>query len=85
MTATAIEMPRSIFNFSGQMHLDTFSIPFEEISIDFDRYDDLAINGLRLALEAIRLQVDGFAYWQRRKPVGRPAYEERVVLIAFLV
>ena len=85
MTATAIEMPRSIFNYYGQMHLDTFSIPLEKVMIDFDRYDDLAINGLRLALEAIRLHADEFSYWQRRKPVGRPAYEERIVLIAFLV
>ena len=80
MTATLIEMPRSIFNFSGQTHLDTFSIRFEEVSIDFDNYDDLVINGLRLAMEAIRLRADDFSYWQRRRPVGRPAYEDRVVL-----
>jgi hypothetical protein len=53
MTATVIEIPRSIFNFSGQMHLDTFSIPFEKVAIDFDSYDDLAINGLRMAMKAI--------------------------------
>jgi transposase len=78
-------MPRSIFKFSGQMHLDTFSISFEKVPIDFDRYDDLAINGLLLAMEAIRLHTDEFSYWQRRRPVGRPAYDERVVLIGFLV
>ena len=78
-------MPSSIFNFSGQTHLDTFSIRFEEVSIDFKSYDDLAINGLRLAMEAIRLRADDFSYWQRRRPVGRPAYEDRVVLIAILV
>jgi len=85
MTATMIEMPSSIFNFSGQTHLDTFSIRFEEVSIDFDSYDDLAINGLRLAMEAIRLRADDFSYWQRRRPVGRPAYGDRIVLIAILV
>ncbi|MCE5295781.1 MAG: transposase, partial [Euryarchaeota archaeon] len=85
MTATIIEIPRSIFSFYGQTHLDTFSIQFEKVSIDFDRYDDLAINGLRLAMEAIRLHADEFSFWQRRRLVGRPAYEERVVLIAFLV
>ena len=67
------------------MHLDTFSIQFEKVTIDFERYDDLAINGLRLAMEAIRLHADKFSFWQRRKPVGRPAYEERVILIALLV
>jgi len=85
MTATEIEIPRSVFNYSGQMHLDTFSIRFEKVPVDFDRYDDLAINGFRLAMEAIRLHAHEFSYWQRRRPVGRPAYEERVVLIAFLV
>jgi len=85
MTATLIEMPRSIFNFSGQTHLGTFSIRFEEVSIDFDRYDDLAINGLRMAMEAIRLRADDFSYWQKRRTVGRPAYEDRVVFVPILV
>jgi hypothetical protein len=67
------------------MHLDTFSIPFEKVPIDFDRYDDLAINSLRLAMEAICLHADEFSYWQRRRPVCQPAYDGRVVLIAFLV
>jgi transposase len=85
MTATEIEIPRSVFSFSGQMHIDTFSVQFEKVPIDFDRYDDLAIHGFRLAMEAIRLHADEFSYWQRRRPVGRPACEERVVLIAFLI
>ena len=85
MTATVIETPRSIFNFSGQMHPDTFSISFEKVPIDFDSYDDLAINSLRMALEAIRLRADDFTYWQQRRQVGRPAYDDRVVLIAILV
>jgi len=65
-----IEMPSSIFNFSGQTHLDAFSIRFEEVSIDFKSYDDLAINGLRLAMEAIRLRADDFSYWQRRRLIA---------------
>ena len=85
MTATEIDIPRSVFNFSGQMHLDAFSIRFEKVAIDFDQYDDQAINGFRLAMEAIRLHADEFSFWQRRRLVGSPAYEERVVLIAFLV
>jgi hypothetical protein len=71
--------------FSGQTHLDTFSIPFEKVAIDFDSPDDLAINGLRMAMEAIRLRAGDFSFWQRRRPVSRPAYEDRVVLIAILV
>ena len=85
MVATEIAIPRSVFNFSGQTGLDTFSIEVEKLSVDFDRYDDLAVHGLRLAMEAIRLHADEFSFWQRRRSVGRPAYEERVVLIGFLV
>ena len=35
-------------------------------------------------MEAIRLHADEFSYRQRRRPVYRPAYEERVMLIVFL-
>jgi hypothetical protein len=55
MIATDLMMPRSIFKFSGQMHLDTLSIKFEKVPIDFHRYNDLAIKCLRLAMEATRL------------------------------
>jgi hypothetical protein len=50
MTATIIEIPRSIFSFHGQTHFGIISIQFENVSIDFDRYGDLAINGMRLAM-----------------------------------
>ena len=85
MTATIIEISNNLFNFAGQAHLDTYLIEFDEVVIDFDRYDDIAINGLRLAMEAARLHVDDFSFWQRADRVGRPAYDERTVLIAFLV
>jgi transposase len=78
-------MPNCVFNFSGQSHLDTYALEVERMAVDFDRYDDLAVNGLRLSLEAIRQQADGFAFWQRRERLGRPAYEERTLLVAFLV
>jgi hypothetical protein len=78
-------MSRSVFNSTGQMHLETFSIQFENVPIDFERYDDLAIHALRLAMEAIRLHADESSFRQRRRPVCRPAYGERVVLIGFLV
>ncbi len=57
----------------------------ERVAVDFDRYDDVAINSLRLSLEAIRQQTDSFACWQHRGRLGRPAYEERTLLVAFLV
>jgi transposase len=78
-------MRNCVFNFSGQVHLDTYALEVERVAVDFDRYDDLAINSLRLSLEAIRKQVDSFSFWQRRCRLGRPAYEERTLLVAFLV
>ena len=74
-----------IFKFSGQVHLDTFALDLDGVTVDLDRYDDVAINGLRLSLEAIRKRTNEFAYWQRRCRTGRPAYEERTLLVAFLV
>ena len=58
LIATEIEMPRDIFNFSGQTGMDTFAIEPEKMSIDFERYDDLAVHGLRLALESVRRHAD---------------------------
>ena len=74
-----------VFKFSGQVHLDTYALELERVAVDLDRYDDVAVNGLRLSLEAIRKRTDSFAYWQRRCRTGRPAYEERTLLVAFLV
>ena len=85
LVATILEIPNCIFNFSGQSHLDTYALDVERVTVDFDRYDDVAINGLRLSLEAIRQQADEFAFWQRRERMGRPAYEERALLVTFLV
>ena len=61
------------------------SFEFDEVVIDFDRYDDIAINGLRLAMEAYRLHADDFSFWQRTDRVGGLAYDERTAPIAFLV
>ena len=80
-----IAITSDVFNVSGQVHLDTFALDLERVTVDLDRYDDVAINGLRLSLEAIRKRTNDFAYWQRSKRTGRPAYEERALLVAFLV
>jgi transposase len=78
MGTTEIEMPCNVFKFSGQTGLDTFSL-------DLGRYDDRAVNGLRLAMEAIRRHADGFPFWQRRRRFWRPSAEERTLLIAFFI
>ena len=45
----------------------------------------MAANGLRLAMEAIRLHANDFSFLQRTSGVGRPAYDERMVLIGIMV
>ncbi|MBU0685188.1 MAG: transposase [Candidatus Thermoplasmatota archaeon] len=85
MVATEMELPREVFSFSGQTRMDTFSLDIEGISVDFDRYDDVAIHGLRLAMEAIRRHADEFPFWQRRRRMGRPGTDERTLLIAFML
>ena len=72
-----MEITSDVFKFYGQVHLDTYAL-------DVDRYDDVAVNSLRLSLEAIRKQADSFASWQRTNKRSRPA-NERTILVAFLV
>jgi hypothetical protein len=54
--ATIVEIPSDVFKFSGQAHLDTLEL--ERVAVGPDRYDDVAVNGLRLSLEAIRKRTD---------------------------
>jgi len=85
LVATEITLPHEVFSFCGQSRMDTFSLDLDEMSIDFERYDDVAVHGLRMAMEAIRRHADEFPFWQRRKRVGRPGTDERTLLIAFML
>ena len=80
-----MEITSDVFKFSGQVHLDSYALDLDQASIDLNRYDDVAVNSLRLSLEAIRKRTNEFAFWQRTNKLGRPAYEERTLLVAFLV
>lgn len=40
---------------------------------------------MRLMMEAVLRPVAGFATWQRRRPVGRPAADERVLPTSILL
>jgi hypothetical protein len=48
-------------------------------------YDEVMVNKVRLALEAVRFYADEFPFWQRHRWTGRPPTEERLLLAAFLV
>jgi hypothetical protein len=85
MYATEIVMPSGIFSFVGQSRIDVFSFGLDETPIDLSRYDDVAVHGLRLAMEAVRVRAEEFSFWQRRRRVGRPSHQERTLLIAFLL
>jgi len=65
LVATVVEITSGIFKFDGQSRLDTFSI-------DLGRCSEVEAHRLQLALEAIRKNVNGFPFWQRRKRVGDP-------------
>lgn len=85
LEATALAITNDVFKFSGQVHLDTFALDLDDVTIDLDRYDDVAVNSLRLSLEAVRKRTNAFAFWQRTNKLGRPAYEGHVLLVAFLL
>ena len=85
LVTTIVEMPNCIFKFCGQSHLDTYALDVERAAVDLDRYDDVAVHGFLMSLEAIRKRVDSFSFWQRRERTGRPPCEERTLLVAFLL
>jgi hypothetical protein len=68
--STIIGIPSDVFKYSGQSRLDTFVLELERVAVDLDRCNDVAVNGLRSSLEAIRKKTNDFAYWQRRCRTG---------------
>lgn len=71
LEATKVEIPSDVFDVSGQVHLDTLALDLERVTVEIERYDDVAVNGPRLSLEAIRKRTNEFTYWQRSKRTGK--------------
>jgi hypothetical protein len=84
LVATNIIIPTRVFNFTGQTKVDTYLIDLDSL-LEQRMYDEVMINKVRLAFEAIRFYSDKFPFWQRHRLTGRPPTEERTLLVAFLV
>ncbi|MCE5296340.1 MAG: hypothetical protein LLG16_04455 [Euryarchaeota archaeon] len=78
-------MPEHVFKFTGQTKVDTYLIDLDSLLDEQRMYDEVMINKVRLAFEAIRSYADRFPFWQRHRWTGRPPTEERTLLAAFLV
>ncbi|MBE0518850.1 MAG: transposase [Thermoplasmata archaeon] len=85
MEATDVIIPEQVFKFTGQTKVDTYLIDLNSLLIEQRMYDEVMINKVRLAFEAIRSYADNFPFWQRHRWTGRPPTEERTLLSAFLV
>ena len=85
LEATNIIIPAQVFKFTGQTKVDTYLIDLDLLLAEQQMYDEVMINKVRLAFEAIRFYADNFPYWQRHQLTGRPPTEERSLLAAFLV
>ncbi len=85
LVATNIIIPAQVFKFTGQTKVDTYLIDIDSLLGEQRMYDEVMINKVRLAFEAIRFYADKFPYWQRHRWTGRPLTEERTLLAAFLV
>lgn len=85
LVATNNIIPTKVFNFTGQTKVDTYLIDLDSLLDDQRMYDEVMVNKVRLAFEAIRFYADKFPYWQRHRLTGRPPTEERSLLVAFLV
>ena len=85
LVATNIIIPAQVFKFTGQTRVDTYLIDLDSLLDEQRMYDEVMVNKVRLAFEAIRFYADEFPFWQRHQKTGRPATEERSLLVAFLV
>ena len=83
--ATNIIIPAQVFKFTGQTKVDIYLIDLDSLLNEQRMYDEVMVNKVRLALEAIRFYADEFPFWQRHQQTGRPPTEERTLLAAFLV
>jgi transposase len=85
LEATDVIIPEQVFKFAGQARIDTFSIDLGPLLAEQWTYNEVMVNKVRLAFEAIRSYADRFPFWQRHRWTGRPPTEERTLLAAFLV
>jgi transposase len=85
LVATNIIIPAQVFKFTGQTKVDTYLIDLDSLLVEQRMYDEVMVNKVRLAFEAIRFYADKFPFWQRHRLTGRPPTEERSLLAAFLV
>ena len=85
LVATSIIIPAQVIKFTRQTKLDTYLIDLNSLLNEQRMYNEVMINKVRLAFEAIRLYADKFPFWQRQRWTGRPPTEERSLLAAFLV
>jgi len=85
LETTNIIIPAQVFKFTGQTKVDTYLIDLDSLLDEQRIYDEVMINKVRLAFEAIRFYADNFPFWQRHQLTGRPPTEGRTLLAAFLV
>jgi len=85
LEATDVIIPAQVFKFTGQTKVDTYLIDLDSLLSEQRMYDEVMVNKVRLAFEAIRFYADRFPFWQHHRWTGRPPTEERTLLAAFLV
>ncbi len=67
LVATNIIIPAQVFKFTGQTKVDTYLIDLDSLLNEQRMYDEVMVNKVRLALEAIRFYADEFPFWQRHQ------------------
>lgn len=78
-------IPVDVFKFSGQSHLDTWTLSDVVEAVGWSAYDAFLSHEPELCFERIRDLADAFPTYQRTAETGRPPIDERTHLIAMLV
>lgn len=89
MEAVATEeiasLPPGLFAFTGQASFDAWTIGHALKQVGWSRYEYVMAHEQGLVFQRIRELVDAFPTWQHRAGTGRPAFDERDILLCLVV
>lgn len=85
MCSVASQIPAEAFHFSGQSSMDAWTLKDLIDEMGSSRYDRWRSREIHLTFQRIRELADDFPTWQHRAETGRPATEERTLIIASML
>jgi hypothetical protein len=78
-------LPPGLFAFTGQASFDAWTIGHALKEVGWSRYEYVMAHEQGLVYQRIRELVDAFPTWQHRADTGRPAFDERDILLCLII